>query len=129
LDQALVCTLIRNNPEIFRIQINNHQIATEIQCGSGWFCILDQLAYDLTALSALGGYRIFLTRVGKRNNELWVDWISSHELLNCEVAAVNEVILHNSIMSRQLCGVCGRLQVPITCQPLLSRCEHHPHDT
>lgn len=123
LDGCLVKALAKNSPSVFI----NHQSRTpylaKINCGNGWYHVLNQLAFELISLSRQGGFQVHITRVCNRFGAMQVRWVSSNELLAVERAAVTEVMINHSSMSRFQCEVCGRY-LPKN-NPLVSKCEFH----
>lgn len=123
MDDNLIKALAKISPSVFINHQSQNPQPAKIDCANGWYHLLNQLAFELISLSRQGGFQVHVTRVCSRFGAMQVRWISSNELLAVERAAVMEVIIHYSSMSRFQCEVCGRY-LPRN-NPLVSRCEFH----
>jgi hypothetical protein len=123
LDDCLINALANNSPSIFR----NHQSETphlaKIDCGNGWYHVLNHLAFELISLSQKSGFQISITHACSRLGGLHVRWKSVNELLACEREDVTDLLLYHKAMSRFQCEVCGRYLAREN--PLNPRCEFH----
>jgi hypothetical protein len=123
LDDCLVKALAKNSPSVFiNHQFRMPQLA-KIDCGNGWYHVLNQIAFELISLSRQSGFQVRILGACNRFGALHIRWISLNELLASEREAVAELVLYHAAMSRFQCEVCGRY-LPRN-NPLIPRCEFH----
>lgn len=115
--------LIFNNRRIFIKQIDGRVWRSRIECGDGWYDLVDQLGGSLNALTRQTDISIFVPLVTSRLGALWVRWECSHQLLRSEREAISDVLVRHAAMSRSICEVCARRLRPLP--PMNPRCHSH----
>lgn len=119
LQQQLICSY----PKIFTRKSGVRPDRARIECGDGWYGVVDQCAHDLQVLATKTGMMIYVPSVGSRLGALRIRWESSHQLLSCEHEAISRLQIRFSMLSRTMCEVCGRSLRLI--DPLQARCRFH----
>lgn len=123
LNRSLARQLILNNPGTFSKQNDGRIWQSNIECGDGWYDLIDQLGDSLNALARQTDISIFVPLVTSRLGALWVRWECQHQLLANERSAISEVLIRHAFMSRSICEVCARKLRPLP--PMNPRCPRH----
>lgn len=113
MDGALARQIILNSPTIFSTQNAGRNSSVHIECGDGWFDLVDRLGESLTSLSHQTGFQLYIPLVASRRNSLWVRWEAKHQLLSQEREDVERIVLRYAAISWTICEVCGRYIRPL----------------
>lgn len=96
---------------------------TPIQCGPGWFDLIDQFSTTVGATARLTGFSLYLSAIQSHTGTLNIRWEPHHQLAKWETAKVRALVIQYVALSLTVCEVCGGRTEPKG--DLFTRCRIH----